>query len=445
MNRNERGLNGFLGASREIMSRWASKASTSVMDQGTYSGANFLLNILLARDLGLKGYGAFATVYAAYLFFSVFSNALIYDPMNIISMLDYSERRQVYARGILILQLALSLIFSTGLAITGWLMLNLGNNLALSLVAMSISLPFMSLFLLMRRMAYLDTRPLVSFQGSAGYLVLLGIGYALLLKSGKLSAESAILLMGVGSAAMVFVMWVKHKGDGSLPRVSVSLRDVYGVIRKHWDLGRWLLASSVLAWLALYAYVPLLGFLGRLASAASLKAIENLTLPMDQTLSILGTLFIPVIAQKFTANHDSLAKNTRQVSMVVGLITLGYVVVLSMGSRVILGEVYGHANEYVEYYYLVPIISINLLLRVVSDFHLGIPLRVHQRYDLLFKATVISTTVLLFAGVALVWRFNLIGAAIAKVLPLAAQCLFLFFLVRKTLGGAVVTSRQLGT
>ena len=37
--------------SPERLSRWARKGSLAVLDQGLFSGANFLVNILLARWL----------------------------------------------------------------------------------------------------------------------------------------------------------------------------------------------------------------------------------------------------------------------------------------------------------------------------------------------------------------------------------------------------------
>jgi hypothetical protein len=39
---------------------WFKKGSLAVLDQGLFSGANFIVNILLARWLAPEEYGAFA-------------------------------------------------------------------------------------------------------------------------------------------------------------------------------------------------------------------------------------------------------------------------------------------------------------------------------------------------------------------------------------------------
>jgi len=64
-----------------MLSRIKNKKSLVFLDQMLVSGSNFLLGILLARFLGLDGYGQFALLWLIVLFFSSLQLAYIISPM----------------------------------------------------------------------------------------------------------------------------------------------------------------------------------------------------------------------------------------------------------------------------------------------------------------------------------------------------------------------------
>jgi O-antigen/teichoic acid export membrane protein len=61
---------------------WAKKGSLAVLDQALFSGANFLVNILLARWLPPEEYGAFAVALSIYYLLLGFHTAVITEPMS---------------------------------------------------------------------------------------------------------------------------------------------------------------------------------------------------------------------------------------------------------------------------------------------------------------------------------------------------------------------------
>ena len=46
--------------------RWAGKGLTAVLDEGVFFGCHFMVNVLLARWLPLREYGAFALAYSIF-------------------------------------------------------------------------------------------------------------------------------------------------------------------------------------------------------------------------------------------------------------------------------------------------------------------------------------------------------------------------------------------
>ena len=379
----------------------------------------------------VQDYGAFATAYSIYLFALSVNQGLFYDPMNIVGSIYYDDQRRAYANSIVILQIAVSGILSIAILLLGTLLYGSSNELGDAIFVLAVSLPFMNVLLILRRVAYLNTQPSISLLGSLGYAATLTIAFCFLRSLHRLNPSTAIGLFGFSSGAVsvpIYFVLRSSLSNSSQGRVRLVLKEI---ATRHWTLGRWLLGASVLAWMGTYLYVPLLGIIGRLQSAASLKALENLMLPMEQVLSVLGTLFIPIIAREYNTDRDSLSRNTNRLTKLVGVITLGYSLLVSLGGRHMLVTLYGYQSSYALYYYVIPILTINLLLRVCSDFWIGIPLRINEKYDAFFKATIYSTVAMLGIGILLVWRFDITGAAIAKVLPVVVQVIVLFHLFKR--------------
>jgi hypothetical protein len=94
----------------ERMRRWGLKGGLSVLDQGLYSGANFVLSILLARWLSPSYYGMFAIAFAIYLFAYQVHNAIILEPMSVLGPARMYHRLADYLRDQLKLHFVVSLV-----------------------------------------------------------------------------------------------------------------------------------------------------------------------------------------------------------------------------------------------------------------------------------------------------------------------------------------------
>src|SRR5439155_25742141 len=64
--------------------KWGPRLGLSIADQGILSGANLVLNIVLARWLEPADYGAYAVGFSVFLFLSGFHNSLILEPMSVL-------------------------------------------------------------------------------------------------------------------------------------------------------------------------------------------------------------------------------------------------------------------------------------------------------------------------------------------------------------------------
>ncbi|MDR7400087.1 MAG: hypothetical protein QN144_12370, partial [Armatimonadota bacterium] len=62
---------------------WASRGLWAVADQGLFSGANFVVNVLLARWLSPAEYGAFAVALSIFYLLAGFHSAVLTEPMMV--------------------------------------------------------------------------------------------------------------------------------------------------------------------------------------------------------------------------------------------------------------------------------------------------------------------------------------------------------------------------
>ena len=72
-----------LEESAALLGRWQTPALISLADQAVFSGSMLLVNILLARWTSPEEFGAFAVLFAVFLIFAGFHNALIVEPMSV--------------------------------------------------------------------------------------------------------------------------------------------------------------------------------------------------------------------------------------------------------------------------------------------------------------------------------------------------------------------------
>jgi hypothetical protein len=98
---------------------WGIKGGLSVLDQGLYSGANFVMNILLARWLLPSHYGVFSIAFAVYLFAYQIHNAIIIEPMSVLGLAKMHHRLPNYLRDQIKIHFVVSLLAGFAIMVIG--------------------------------------------------------------------------------------------------------------------------------------------------------------------------------------------------------------------------------------------------------------------------------------------------------------------------------------
>jgi O-antigen/teichoic acid export membrane protein len=268
----------------------AGKLAASIADQGVASSTNFVLNILLARWLLTRDYGAFSVCWSVLLLLAAFHNALILEPMTVVGPAQFHDRLQAYFRAnsrlnwLVVLALVLcSLLFAL-------IYKDAAKDAVVrsSSIAMAAALPGYFLLLTARRKQYVLNRPVRALQLSLIYSVLVfGFIYACR-ATGQLSGVLGVAALGM---AWFIVPFVGAKpGSDSIPLKEIA--------REHWHYGKWLFASALLAIGASDMQTLLLFMLVDLKSAGALRALMNFVLPLSQLLTVLSVYALPRLSSR---------------------------------------------------------------------------------------------------------------------------------------------------
>ena len=398
------------------LGRWFGKAFWAVTDQGLFATSNFLVNLLLARWLVPQDYGIFTVAFTVTLLWQVLYYALITEPMLVFGPGRYREHLSEYL-GILVyahlgfasLSVLLLMIISLVLALSG------SSALSVVLVASALAGPLISLLWLMRRACYTRLAPHLAALGGGLYVILMLGGTYILYWRGWLSAVSAFGVMGV--ASLLVSLWLAVRLRTKLPSLSDKDR-IRDALQRHWDYGRWSIATRVLYWTPANIYYLLLPVWAGFEASAALKALMNLFMPILQTNVALSAILVPTLVQ--ARAHAGFRTYVRLALVPFVLGPVLYWILLGAFHRPIVSTLY--AGKYLDHADMVWLLG---LLPVASGITAvtSAALRAMERPDQLFWAYVPSTVIALTVGLALMFAWGTSGAATALVITYAATAI----------------------
>jgi O-antigen/teichoic acid export membrane protein len=415
---------------RYRLGTWSSRAAFSLADQGLVSGTGFATNFLLARWLAPNVYGAFAVVFAGFLFIAGFHNVLLLEPISVLGPARHATGLPQYFR----VQLKIHAVLIAPLSVLGilasWALSHLmpENPLATAVLGVSLALPFILLQWLMRRMCYIVQRPAAAVGGSALYFATVVISLLALSRFSHPDPFSAFLIMGLGGLIAACTLLKKlrifENENESAPGLSwtSSLRD-------NWLYGRWLVGSTALFSISTQIQTFLLAsFLG-LGTAGILRAMQIPSLVMTQIVAAAGLLILPVFSYNFSRNSTKkLWAKANVVSLGLGLAGIASAILLWFFARPL--ELMLFDGKYAANSRLIAVLG---LAPVCAAFSIGysMALRAAQKphFDLL--ANVAAAPVGLISAVMLIPRWGLLGAATSIVLASLANALVNFLSARR--------------
>jgi O-antigen/teichoic acid export membrane protein len=427
------GESGAVGGLPKVpqVGRWAAKGGLAILDQGLISGSNFLIGILLARWLMPDVYGAFALAFSVFLLLSYVYQSFLSEPQAVFSGSAYRRSLRGYLKTLLGIHMILTgfgVILLGGAAALAFAM-GKGSGLTGALAGVAIASPCILFFWLMRRSFYMNTAPGRAAAGAFIYFALVMGGLFFAYKHALISPLSAYLIMAVG--ALGTGLYLLSQVEKVLPpdtAVSPTRREAW---RKHWEYGRWALAVSVVTWIPYYMYYPLVSAFGGMAEAGQLRALMNLSLPMEQSYTALAILFLPYAARICREQGPSAAGPlVRRITLLFVSGAVVYWAILIPFTAPVFRVLY--AGKYMEVAHFIPYVAIGTTMWAAA-FGPAILLRAVESPDSIFYARCVASVLSLVIGVPATRAFGLWGVVDSIIVAnLAAFLISLYILQRKS-------------
>jgi O-antigen/teichoic acid export membrane protein len=417
------------GSLASKLGRWATKGGLAILDQGLISSSNFLIGILLARWLIPAEYGAFSLAFSVLLLLSYVHQSLVSEPQAVFSGSAYRHCLRGYLKALLSIQFLVTvfgLIFLGGSAVIAYAM-GKADGLPGALAGVAIASPCMLFFWLMRRSFYMNLAPARAAVGAFIYFVLVTSGLVVAYKKALISPFSAYLLMAIGALGTGLFLFSQLKKV--LPADTVEAPSAAQAWHKHWEYGRWALAVSVVTWIPYYMYYPLVSMFSGMAQAGQLKALMNLSLPLEQSYTALAILFLPYSAR--VCRDKGIASSGPLVRRITLLFVCGAVLywgLLIPFKGVAFHLLYG--GKYLEVAPLIPYVAIGTTMWSAA-FGPAILLRAIESPDSIFYARAVASVLSLVVGVPATMMFGLWGVVASVIVANTAAFLISMYILHR--------------
>jgi O-antigen/teichoic acid export membrane protein len=265
-------------------------------DQAVVSGSGFLMMLLLVREIGLEGYGAFGIVWTLSLFILGMQQAFVSQPMMSIGPKQEAGERSCFYGAVLVSQGVFTLLAALGTVVCYLVLQSIWADPALDGTLLAGTL------LILGRQAFGFTRSyffatgkvrraffndLLAHPGQLAAILFLQL-------SGNLTLDAALWTLGSISGAMALLGLLQFE------TVRFTRDAIVSFAARSWKMSRWLGATSVSQWLSANAFLVAAGAILGSGAVGALKAAHNVVGVLHIVFVALEN-FVPVEAARALA------------------------------------------------------------------------------------------------------------------------------------------------
>jgi O-antigen/teichoic acid export membrane protein len=424
----------LLGADRGNLIKkvlpWAHKGGLTIIDQGLISGSNFLISVLLARWLTAEQYGAYAIAFGFFILLQLVYQSLVLEPMSVFGGSTYRGNLRGYIGSLLWIHIALSLAICLVFGATAGAsrLLGLPAGMPGALAGVTIASPCVLFFWMARRSFYLQLSPNQAVAGAFVYASFVMGALWFFYQHHLLSAFTAFVLIAIGSLGTGSFLMLRLR---TALRSEGSKLPTRAIWKQHWNYGAWALMSCFASWVPANIFYPILGSFTGMAQSGQLKALMNLTLPLEQSKAALSMLLLPYAAGVQHAKDDgSRAKvlSLRMTLLGVGMAVVYWALIIPL-EKPLFHLLY--SGRYMEVAHQIPLVAVGSIFWSAA-YGPALALRGMKSPASVFAAYTFSAVASLVIGIPATWAFGLTGGIWGNnVADIASFAAVAFLLHRK--------------
>jgi O-antigen/teichoic acid export membrane protein len=392
----------------------SSETRCSLLDQCVVSGGNFLTTLVLARLLAPAEYGTFSLLFLSLFAINTCHTSLVVYPLTLRGAAASERERGELAGAALVHTLLLGIPLAAVLSIVVTVLHrpDLWMMMAIAMVLWQAQEAARRTLLAASRSRAAILPDFVCYVGQAVALAVLH------------SADLRVIFVVVAVTSLIAACW-----QFSLAKVSFgsSLSMEYG--RFAWSVGRFALAGNSLNMIALQIPGWTLMLLIAPAAVAGYQSLLNLVGVANPIIFSVSNLLIPAVARVAPQGVRQARRTVVHYGIRYTALLLPCFVLLFAVPHLVMRLVYGAASPYLN---LAPLLRpfafaflLQYLATVVGAYEGGM-----ARPKTYMWVQIVSTGILLTAGVALIRMFSITGAVEAMVLASAARLVTFLLLAR---------------
>lgn len=400
---------------RAILRLSKGKELSALCDQALVSGANFATNVILARVLGIREFGVFALSWMAVLFVYSLQWAFIVSPMMSVGPKQEEHNRPFYYGAVVIQELVFAAVSVAGMLIV--LRISALHFPQWNIQGLGLPLSFAAFAYLLqdfvRRYFFSTGRSKFALLSDAiSYLTQIPI-ILLLSHRANFSSSQALWIIGATSLVSFLAGWMWFEP------VKFRVSELREVTLRHWKISRWLAPSAFMQWSSGNLFLVAAPVYYGAAAAAVLRASQNIVAVAHIWFLGLENVVPTEAARRMHAQGLDAAFNyIKQIVFRWGLITLGFVSIVSLRPDLWLRLVYG--SKYAGYGHILQLYALIYLMTFFAG-----PLRaglqaLEYTAPIFWSYSAMTVFSLAFAAPFAQW-FGLTGAMLGMI---ATQFLF---------------------
>ena len=370
------------------------------VSQGASSTTNLILSVASARLLGPSGLGVVFIGFAFYLGALGLQRALVTEPLVVLDSSQSDDRTESgsNARALTsVLTLAIgftAVSVALGVTIPG----DAGRGILLFAPVMVPAL----LHDFWRWTMFKDRLGSRAALIDVSWLVVMTVGISYI-STRSPTPQEVVMVWGLGGlvGAILGFLLTKTK-PASIPTSFRWMR------LEAWSLSRWLVLESVVYLAITQAVIIALAAILGVSALGGLRAVQTVFAPMTLLAPAIALAALPELSRQWTTNPSHASRYALRLGGLATVLTLGYLVVVLVGSESILDFVFG--DEFILYRALLIPIGVGQLTAAMFIAYPNL-VKAQRRTRALFVIAAVSAPVMLGVPPLLGLTYGTVGAA----------------------------------
>ena len=307
-------------------------------DQALVSGTSFISTIILARYLGVNGFGIYSIAWLGVLIASSINQPFIIAPMQTLSGKKNPEEQKEYLQALVFKQLLFAGLMSALAFITVIIMSFLLPQWKVDSVILAFPLAVFSFLLqdFLRRYFFV-----IGKQGKAILIDFVAYGGLLASSFGihfirQMDAQFVLLLTAL------FFLYASLIGLWSIPQLRFNAKQIKTVVLQHWDFSKWLTATALLQWFSGNLFIIAAGAILGPRAVGVTRMAQNIV-GVTHVLFLAMENIIPARAANCqrVGGNNMMFKYLWKFTLQMGVITFSLLAAIAIFSKQIINACYG--------------------------------------------------------------------------------------------------------